>query len=101
MFSSDRRQHISVRRSVAESTKLSVAPPRTVADDRFAYSGRDHRDHDPFGEPVDSTGQIRYVGNVLGTSVDLTGQQLIDRITMANTYSQHVNCAIHGHRFTS
>jgi filamentous hemagglutinin len=40
---------------------------------------------------ISSGGQIQNVGNVLGTSVSLTGQKLINGITTANTYTPTVN----------
>lgn len=40
---------------------------------------------------ISSNGQIQNVGNVLGTSVSLAGQQLINGITTSNTYTPHVN----------
>ncbi|MEM5344266.1 filamentous hemagglutinin N-terminal domain-containing protein [Paraburkholderia azotifigens] len=40
---------------------------------------------------VSSGGEIQNVGNVIGTSVTLTGQRLINGITAANTYTPHVN----------
>jgi filamentous hemagglutinin len=40
---------------------------------------------------ITSGGQIQNVGNVIGTSVSLTGQKLINGITTANTYTPHVN----------
>jgi len=40
---------------------------------------------------ITSGGQIQNVGNVLGTSVSLTGQELINGITTANTYTPRVN----------
>nr|WP_157654916.1 ribonuclease domain-containing protein [Burkholderia ubonensis] len=40
---------------------------------------------------ISSSGQIQNVGNVLGTSVSLSGQKLINGITTANTYTPRVN----------
>ncbi|BCZ85297.1 hypothetical protein PTKU64_89720 [Paraburkholderia terrae] len=40
---------------------------------------------------ITSGGQIQNVGNVIGTSVTLTGQKLINGITTANTYTPRVN----------
>jgi filamentous hemagglutinin len=40
---------------------------------------------------ITSGGEIQNVGNVLGTSVALTGQRLINGITTANTYTPRVN----------
>ncbi|WP_080495331.1 two-partner secretion domain-containing protein [Burkholderia ubonensis] len=40
---------------------------------------------------ISSNGQIQNVGNVLGTSVSLSGQKLINGITTANTYTPRVN----------
>ena len=40
---------------------------------------------------ISSNGQIQNVGNVLGTSVSLSGQKLINGITTANTYMPRVN----------
>ncbi|WP_232430705.1 filamentous hemagglutinin N-terminal domain-containing protein [Burkholderia ubonensis] len=40
---------------------------------------------------ISSNGQIQNIGNVLGTSVSLSGQKLINGITTANTYTPRVN----------
>ncbi|MFM0197553.1 filamentous hemagglutinin N-terminal domain-containing protein [Paraburkholderia strydomiana] len=40
---------------------------------------------------ITSNGVIQNVGNVIGTSVTLTGQKLINGITSANTYTPRVN----------
>ncbi|WP_256252447.1 two-partner secretion domain-containing protein [Burkholderia ubonensis] len=40
---------------------------------------------------ISSNGQIQNVGNVLGTSVSLSGQKLINGITTANTYTPRIN----------
>ncbi|CAN7282247.1 filamentous hemagglutinin N-terminal domain-containing protein [Paraburkholderia hospita] len=40
---------------------------------------------------ITSGGEIQNVGNVIGTSVTLTGQKLINGITTANTYTPRVN----------
>ncbi|WP_232443826.1 filamentous hemagglutinin N-terminal domain-containing protein [Burkholderia ubonensis] len=40
---------------------------------------------------ISSNGQIQNVGNVLGTSVSLSGQKLINGITTANTYTPRAN----------
>ncbi|EUC12601.1 beta strand repeat-containing protein [Paraburkholderia hospita] len=40
---------------------------------------------------ITSNGEIQNIGNVIGTSVTLTGQKLINGITTANTYTPRVN----------
>ncbi|WDD94484.1 polymorphic toxin type 24 domain-containing protein [Burkholderia sp. FERM BP-3421] len=40
---------------------------------------------------IQSNGQIQNVGNVIGTTVVLSGQKLINGITTPNTYTPHVN----------
>jgi filamentous hemagglutinin len=93
MFSSDKRHDIWACGSAAECTALygsaytnvggTIDPPQPVANISATIQAPNLT--------ITSGGQIENVGNVLGTSVTLTGQKLINGITTANTYTPRVN----------
>ncbi|TKC87640.1 filamentous hemagglutinin N-terminal domain-containing protein [Trinickia terrae] len=92
-FSPDKRHDIWACGSVAECTALygsaytnvggSIDPPTPVGNIAATIQAPNLT--------ITSNGQIQNVGNILGTSVTLTGQRLINGITTANTYTPRVN----------
>ncbi|QCP52387.1 filamentous hemagglutinin N-terminal domain-containing protein [Trinickia violacea] len=92
-FSPDKRHDVWACGSVAECTQLygsaytnvggSIDPPTPVGNIAATIQAPNLT--------VTSDGQIQNVGNIVGTSVTLTGQRLINGITTANTYTPHVN----------
>ena len=92
-FSSDKRHDIWACGSVAECTALygsaytgtggTIDPPTPVGNIAATIQAPNLS--------ITSGGQIQNVGNVIGTSVTLTGQKLINGITTANTYTPKVN----------
>ena len=93
MFSSDKRHDIWACGSAAECTALygsaytnvggTIDPPQPVGNIAATIQAPNLS--------ITSNGQIENVGNVVGTSVSLTGQRLINGITTANTYTPRVN----------
>lgn len=93
MFSSDKRHDIWACGSVAACTALygsaytrtggTIDPPQPVGNIAATIQAPNLS--------ISSNGQIQNVGNVIGTSVSLTGQRLINGITTANTYTPRVN----------
>ncbi len=93
MFSSDKRHDIWACGSAAECTALygsaytstggTIDPPQPVGNIAATIQAPNLS--------ISSDGQIQNIGNVLGTSVSLTGQKLINGITTANTYTPRVN----------
>jgi len=93
MFSSDKRHDIWACGSAAECTALygsaytnvggTIDPPQPVGNIAATIQAPNLS--------ISSNGQIENVGNVVGTSVSLTGQRLINGITTANTYTPRVN----------
>ncbi|WP_176072613.1 filamentous hemagglutinin N-terminal domain-containing protein, partial [Trinickia caryophylli] len=93
MFSSDKRHDIWACGSAAECTALygsaytsvggTIDPPQPIGNIAATIQAPNLS--------ISSNGQIQNVGNVLGTSVSLTGQKLINGITTANTYTPRVN----------
>ncbi|WP_116137857.1 filamentous hemagglutinin N-terminal domain-containing protein [Trinickia diaoshuihuensis] len=93
MFSSDKRHDIWACGSAAECTALygsaytstggTIDPPQPVGNIAATIQAPNLS--------ISSNGQIQNVGNVIGTSVSLTGQRLINGITTANTYTPRVN----------
>ena len=93
MFSSDKRHDIWACGSAAECTALygtaytntggTIDPPQPVGNIAATIQAPNLS--------ISSNGEIQNVGNVIGTSVSLTGQKLINGITTANTYTPHVN----------
>lgn len=92
-FSSDKRHDTWACGSVEECTALygsaytgtggTIDPPTPVGNIAATIQAPNLT--------ITSGGQIQNVGNVLGTSVSLTGQKLINGITTANTYTPRVN----------
>ncbi|MDR6473659.1 filamentous hemagglutinin [Burkholderia sp. OAS925] len=92
-FSPDKRHDVWACGSVAQCTALygsaytsaggTIDPPTPV--DNIAATIQAPN------LSITSTGEIRNVGNVIGTYVSLTGQKLINGITTANTYTPRVN----------
>jgi filamentous hemagglutinin len=93
MFSSDKRHDTWACGSAEECTQLygsaytntggAIDPPTPVGNIAATIQAPNLS--------ITSNGQIQNVGNVIGTSVSLTGQQLINGITTANTYTPRVN----------
>jgi filamentous hemagglutinin len=93
MFSSDKRHDVWACGSPAECTALygsaytstggTIDPPQPVGNIAATIQAPNLT--------ITSGGQIENVGNVIGTSVALTGQKLINGITTANTYTPRVN----------
>ncbi|WP_442953511.1 hypothetical protein [Paraburkholderia sp. SOS3] len=93
MFSSDKRHDTWACGSPEECTQLygsaytntggAIDPPTPVGNIAATIQAPNLS--------ITSNGQIQNVGNVIGTSVSLTGQQLINGITTANTYTPRVN----------
>jgi len=93
MFSSDKRHDVWACGSPAECTALygsaytgtggTIDPPQPVGNIAATIQAPNLS--------ITSGGQIQNVGNVIGTSVTLTGQKLINGITTANTYTPRVN----------
>uniref|UniRef100_E1TCX7 Filamentous hemagglutinin family outer membrane protein n=1 Tax=Burkholderia sp. (strain CCGE1003) TaxID=640512 RepID=E1TCX7_BURSG len=93
MFSSDKRHDVWACGSPAECTALygsaytstggTIDPPQPVGNIAATIQAPNLS--------ITSSGQIENVGNVIGTSVTLTGQKLINGITTANTYTPRVN----------
>ncbi|TCW85641.1 adhesin [Burkholderia sp. SRS-46] len=93
MFSSDKRHDIwacgtpeqckALYGSAYTSTGGTIDPPTPVGNIAATIQAPNLS--------ISSGGQIQNVGNVLGTSVSLTGQKLINGITTANTYTPRVN----------
>jgi len=92
-FSPDKRHDVWACGSVAECTALygnaytsvggTIDPPTPVGNIAATIQAPNLS--------ITSTGEIRNVGNVIGTYVSLTGQKLINGITTANTYTPRVN----------
>jgi filamentous hemagglutinin len=92
-FSPDKRHDIWACGSTAECIALygaaythvggSIDPPQPVGNIAATIQAPNLT--------ITSGGEIQNVGNVLGTSVALTGQRLINGITTANTYTPRVN----------
>jgi filamentous hemagglutinin len=92
-FSSDIRHNTWACGSVAECTALygtaytsvggTIDPPTPVGNIAATIEAPNLS--------ISSGGQIQNVGNVIGTSVSLTGQSLINGITTANTYTPLVS----------
>lgn len=92
-FSSDKRHDVWACGSAAECTALygsaytnaggTINPPQPVVNIAATIQAPNLS--------ISSNGVIENVGNVLGTSVRLTGQSLINGITTANTYTPRVN----------
>ncbi|RKP45887.1 filamentous hemagglutinin N-terminal domain-containing protein, partial [Trinickia fusca] len=92
-FSDDKRHDIWACGSVADCTALYgdaythvggvIDPPQPVGNIAATIQAPNLS--------INSAGEIQNVGNVLGTSVALTGQKLINGITKANTYTPLVN----------
>ncbi|WP_052115913.1 hypothetical protein [Paraburkholderia xenovorans] len=92
-FSSDIRHNTWACGSVAECTALygtaytsvggTIDPPTPVGNVAATIEAPNLS--------ISSGGEIQNVGNVLGTSVSLTGQHLINGITTANTYTPLVS----------
>lgn len=93
MFSSDVRHNTWACGSVAECTALygsaytnvggTIDPPTPVGNIAATIQAPNLT--------ISAGGQIQNVGNIIGTSVSLTGQSLINGITKANTYTPLVN----------
>ncbi|WP_347468854.1 filamentous hemagglutinin N-terminal domain-containing protein [Burkholderia stagnalis] len=93
MFSSDKRHDIwacgtpeqckALYGSAYTSTGGTIDPPTPVGNIAATIQAPNLS--------ISSNGQIQNVGNVLGTSVSLSGQKLINGITTANTYTPRVN----------
>ncbi len=93
MFSSDKRHDVWACGSPEECTALygsaytntggTIDPPQPVGNIAATIQAPNLS--------ITSGGQIQNVGNVIGTSVSLTGQKLINGITTANTYTPRVN----------
>lgn len=93
LFSSDKRHDVWACGSSAECTALygsaytsaggTIDPPQPVGNIAATIQAPNLS--------ITSNGQIQNVGNVIGTSVTLTGQKLINGITTANTYTPRVN----------
>ena len=93
MFSSDKRHDVWACGSPTECTALygsaytstggTIDPPQPVGNIAATIQAPNLT--------ITSGGQIENVGNVIGTSVTLTGQKLINGITTANTYTPRVN----------
>jgi filamentous hemagglutinin len=93
MFSSDKRHDIWACGSAAECTALygsaytsvggTIDPPTPVGSIAATIQAPNLS--------IASNGQIENVGNVVGTYVSLSGQNLINGITTANTYTPRVN----------
>ncbi|PLZ00439.1 adhesin [Burkholderia sp. WAC0059] len=93
LFSSDIRHNTWACGSVAECTALygsaytsvggEIDPPTPVGNVAATIEAPNLS--------ITSGGEIQNVGNVVGTSVSLTGQKLINGITTANTYTPTVN----------
>ena|GEM_PF-567946 len=93
MFSSDKRHDIwacgtpeqckALYGSAYTSTGGAIDPPTPVGNIAATIQAPNLS--------ISSNGQIQNVGNVLGTSVSLTGQKLINGITTANTYTPRVS----------
>ncbi|MFM0397879.1 beta strand repeat-containing protein [Paraburkholderia aspalathi] len=93
MFSPDKRHDIWACGSSAECTALygsaytstggTIDPPQPVGNIAATIQAPNLT--------ITSGGQIQNVGNVIGTSVTLTGQKLINGITTADTYTPRVN----------
>ncbi|MEX3958407.1 filamentous hemagglutinin N-terminal domain-containing protein [Trinickia sp. EG282A] len=93
MFSKDKPHDIWACGSAAECTALygsaytsvggTIDPPQPVGNIAATIEAPNLS--------ITSGGQIENVGNVLGMSVTLTGQKLINGITTANTYAPRVN----------
>ena len=89
MFSSDKRHDIWACGSAAECTALygsaytnvggTIDPPQPVGNIAATIQAPNLS--------ISSNGQIENVGNVVGTSVSLTGQRLINGITTANLHA--------------
>lgn len=92
-FSPDKRHDVWACGSVAECTALygtaysgtggTIDPPTPVGNIAATIQAPNLT--------ITSGGQIENVGNVIGTSVSLTGQKRINGITTANTYTPRVN----------
>lgn len=92
-FSPDKRHDVWACGSVAECTALygsaytsaggTIDPPTPVGNIAATIQAPNLS--------ITSNGEIQNVGNVIGTSVSLTGQKLINGITTANTYTPRVN----------
>nr|WP_244221164.1 DUF637 domain-containing protein [Paraburkholderia aromaticivorans] len=93
VFSSDQRHDVWACGTAAECTALygsaytsvggTIDPPQPVGNIAATIQAPNLS--------ITSNGQIQNVGNVIGTSVTLTGQKLINGITTANTYTPRVN----------
>lgn len=92
-FSPDKRNDVWACGSAAECTALygsayttaggTIDPPTPVGNIAATIQAPNLS--------ITSGGEIQNVGNVIGTSVSLTGQKLINGITTANTYTPRVN----------
>ncbi len=92
-FSSDIRHDVWACGSVAECTQLygsaytsvggTIDPPQPIGNIAATIQAPNLS--------ISANGVIQNVGNVVGTSVQLTGQSLINGITTANTYTPRVN----------
>jgi filamentous hemagglutinin len=92
-FSPDKRHDVWACGSVAECTALygnayssaggTIDPPTPVGNIAATIQAPNLS--------ITANGEIQNVGNVIGTSVSLTGQKLINGITTANTYTPRVN----------
>jgi filamentous hemagglutinin len=93
LFSSDQRHDVWACGSPAECTALygsaytstggTIDPPQPVGNIAATIQAPNLS--------ITSNGQIQNIGNVIGTSVTLTGQKLINGITAPNTYTPHVS----------
>jgi filamentous hemagglutinin len=92
MFSSDKRNDVWACGSVAECQTLygsaytgtgSIDPPTPVGNIAATIQAPNLS--------ISSNGQIQNIGNIIGTSVSLTGATLVNGITSANTYTPRVN----------
>ncbi len=92
-FDPDIRHDVWACGSVAECTRLygsaytsvggTIDPPQPIGNIAAAIQAPNLS--------ISANGEILNVGNVVGTSVQLTGQKLINGITTANTYTPRVN----------
>lgn len=92
LFSADKRHDVWACGSVEECTALygsaytstggTIDPPQPVGNIAATIQAPNLT--------ITSGGQIQNVGNVIGTSVSLSGQKLINGITTANTYTPSV-----------
>jgi filamentous hemagglutinin len=92
MFSADKRNDVWACGTVAECQTLygsaytgtgSIDPPTPVGNIAATIQAPNLS--------ISSNGQIQNIGNIIGTSVSLTGATLVNGITSANTYTPRVN----------